>query len=170
MLCNAYDDMAVLVFITPGVLHIHQPKKIQMEVEPFKVHLWSSIQHTPRQHHQLPQYRTQPQQGLCHYQYEMANLRKGYTETHRVHGCSQPLYMTPRWKGTTTLQTTEGLWVLFLVRGGWYSLGAAQVVSNEAFDHDGASTRRNSTYLYRRHFSCRKHSYLRRTRGGRTCL
>ena len=28
------------------------------------------------------------QQGLRHYQYEMADLRKGYIESHRVHGCS----------------------------------------------------------------------------------
>ena len=30
-------------------------------------------------------------------------------EAHRVHGCSQLLYITPRRKGTTILQTTQGL-------------------------------------------------------------
>ena len=54
-----------------------------MEVEPFKVHLWSSIRHTPKLHHKRPRYRTQPQQDLHHYQYETDNLRKGYTEAQR---------------------------------------------------------------------------------------
>ena len=28
MLCNAYDDMAVLVFITPGVLQLHVTRRV----------------------------------------------------------------------------------------------------------------------------------------------
>ena len=83
--------------------NVHQPKKIPMDVEPFKVHLWSSIRHTPGLHRQRLRYRTQPRQGLCHHQHEMDNMRKGYTEAHRVHGCSQPLYIVPWPKGSTTL-------------------------------------------------------------------
>ena len=55
-------------------------------------------------------------------------------------------------KGTTILQTPQGLRVLFLVRGGRHSFRAAQVIPNKASDHDGATARQNSTNLHRRHF------------------
>ena len=126
-----------------------------MEVEPFKVYLWSSIRHTPGLHRQRPWHLTKPQQGLCHHQHETANLRKGYTEAYRLHGCSKPLYITPRQKETTVLQTPQGLRMFFLVGGGRYSFRVAQVVSNKASDHDGTMARQNSPDLHRRYFSRR---------------
>jgi len=48
----------------------------------------------------------------------IANLSKGYTKAHRVSGCSQSLYTTPRQKEATVLHTTQGLRALLLVRGG----------------------------------------------------
>ena len=56
-----------------------------------------------------PWHRIQPRQGLRHHQHETSDLRKGHIEAYRLHGCSQPLYITPRRKGTTILQTTQGL-------------------------------------------------------------
>ena len=44
-------------------------------------------------------------------------------------------------KGTTFLQTSQGLRALFLVGRGRHSFRAAQVVPNKASDHDGAMAR-----------------------------
>ena len=61
-----------------------------MEVEPFKVHLWSSIRYPARLHRQRSGHRTKPRQSLRHHQHETADVRQGYTKAHRLHGCIKP--------------------------------------------------------------------------------
>ena len=43
-----------------------------------------------------PWHRVQPRQGLRHPQHEMTNMRQGYTEAYRLHGCFKSLHIAPR--------------------------------------------------------------------------